>query len=130
MRGRVARHARRLDRFDREELAQGYLAAIALCKDVWQPLTKRKDLTERLIVPIIVLLPDTDDPEDADLSPERRTALIELLPNFLIAIWKFWRGEEHPLLETRRERVRKVGRNELCPCRSGMKYKRCCVAAA
>ncbi|MFZ0017351.1 MAG: UPF0149 family protein [Acetobacteraceae bacterium] len=96
--------------------AQGYLAAIALCKDAWLPLTKSKDLIERLIVPIIVLLPDTDDPEDADLSPERRTTLIELLPNFLIATWKFWRGEEHPLLETRRERVRKIGRNELCPC--------------
>ena len=109
--------------------AQGYLAAIALCKDAWLPLTKRKDLTERLIVPIIVLLPDTDDPED-DLSPERRTTLIELLPDFLIATWKFWRGEEHPLLETRRERVRKIGRNELCPCGSGKKYKRCCGAAA
>jgi uncharacterized protein len=80
-------------------------------------------------VPIIVLLPDTDDPED-DLSPERRTTLIELLPDFLIATWKFWRGEEHPLLETRRERVRKIGRNELCPCGSGKKYKRCCGAAA
>ena len=41
---------------------------IALCKDAWLPLTKSKDLIERLIVPIIVLLPDTDDPEDADLS--------------------------------------------------------------
>ncbi|HSZ88610.1 MAG TPA: DUF1186 domain-containing protein [Acetobacteraceae bacterium] len=51
------------------------------------------------------------------VGPEqRRTTLIELLPNFLIATWKFWRGEEHPLLETRRERVRKIGRNELCPC--------------
>ncbi len=33
--------------------AQGYLAAIALCKDAWLPLTNRKDLTERLIVPFI-----------------------------------------------------------------------------
>jgi uncharacterized protein len=109
--------------------AHGYLAAIALCKHSWLPLTKRKDLTECLIVPIIVLLPDTDGPEDADLPPERRTTLIELLPNFLIATWKFWRGEEHPLLETRRERVRKIGRNELCPCGSGKKYKRCCGAS-
>jgi SEC-C motif len=65
------------------------------------------------------------------VGPEqRRTTLIELLPNFLIATWKFWRGEEHPLLETMRERVRKIGRNELCPCGSGKKYKRCCGAAA
>lgn len=109
--------------------AQGYLAAIALCKDAWLPLTMRKDLTERLIVPIIVLLPDTDDPEAADLSPERRTTLIELLPNFLIATWKFWRGEAHPLLTTKQERALKIGRNELCPCGSGKKYKRCCAAA-
>jgi hypothetical protein len=65
------------------------------------------------------------------VGPERRrTTLIELLPNFLIATWKFWRGEEHPLLETMRERVRKIGPNELCPCGSGKKYKRCCGAAA
>ena len=110
--------------------AEGYLAAIVLCKDAWLPLTTREDLTERLIMPIIVLLPDEDGPEDADLPPERRTLLIELLPNFLIATWKFWRGEDHPLLETRRERVQKIGRNELCPCGSGKKYKRCCGAAA
>ena len=32
--------------------AQGYLAAIALCKDAWQPLTAKKYLAERLVVPI------------------------------------------------------------------------------
>ena len=63
------------------------------------------------------------------LSPERRTTLIELLPDFLIATWKFWRGEAHPLLTTKQERALKIGRNELCPCGSGKKYKRCCAAA-
>lgn len=26
----------------------------------------------------------------------------------------------------KRGRVRKVGRNEVCPCKSGKKFKRCC----
>ena len=75
-------------------------------------------------------MPNPDEPQGVVLTQERRTTLIEMLPNFLIATWKFWRGEEHPLLEARRERAQKIGRNELCPCGSGKKYKRCCGAAA
>ena len=110
--------------------AQGYIAAIALCKDAWKPLTDKKYLAERLVVPMLVLMPDPDGPQGAVLTPERRTTLIEMLPEYLIATWKFWRGEEHPLLEARRERAQKIGRNEPCPCGSGKKYKRCCGAAA
>ena len=32
--------------------------------------------------------------------------------------------------EPRQSRSRKVGRNELCPCGSGRKYKKCCGATA
>ncbi len=110
--------------------AQGYIAAIALCKDAWQPLTAKKYLAERLVVPMLALMPNPDGPQGVVLTQERRTTLIEMLPDYLIATWKFWRGEEHPLLEARRERAQKIGRNELCPCGSGKKYKRCCGAAA
>jgi hypothetical protein len=39
------------------------------------------------------------------------------------------RGREHPALNSPRKplrRVEKVGRNDLCPCDSGLKYKKCC----
>ena len=39
--------------------------------------------------------------------------------------WKFSDGEFVPEVPTRREEP-KVGRNDPCPCGSGLKYKKCC----
>jgi len=35
-------------------------------------------------------------------------------------------SEINPIVETYRREGRKIGRNEMCPCGSGMKYKKCC----
>jgi hypothetical protein len=35
-------------------------------------------------------------------------------------------SEINPIIETYRREGRKIGRNELCPCGSGKKYKKCC----
>jgi len=35
-------------------------------------------------------------------------------------------SEINPVVETYRREGRKIGRNELCPCGSGKKYKKCC----
>jgi uncharacterized protein len=111
--------------------AQGYLAGIEKCKDAWQPLIGQRQLAERLIVPVVVLLPDLDEIAGTNLSPGRRWELIRELPEFLAATWAFWHGEEHPLLRIQQERApKKIGRNEPCPCGSGKKYKRCCGVAA
>jgi len=38
------------------------------------------------------------------------------------------RGEDAPASATVRRKTQKVGRNDLCPCGSGKKYKKCCGA--
>ncbi|WP_408997979.1 preprotein translocase subunit SecA [Syntrophus buswellii] len=38
------------------------------------------------------------------------------------------RGEDTPAAATVRRKTQKVGRNDLCPCGSGKKYKKCCGA--
>jgi preprotein translocase subunit SecA len=38
------------------------------------------------------------------------------------------RGEDTPATSTVRRKTQKVGRNDLCPCGSGKKYKKCCGA--
>ncbi len=35
------------------------------------------------------------------------------------------RGDSEPQVQTVRREAEKVGRNDLCPCRSGKKYKKC-----
>jgi len=37
-------------------------------------------------------------------------------------------SEINPVIETYRREGRKIGRNEMCPCGSGKKYKKCCGA--
>ena len=85
---------------------------------------------ERLMVPLIALMPDPESPEDERLLPHRRRELIKLVPIIVAATWSFWQGRDYPLLDMPRERAPKIGRNELCPCGSGRKYKRCRGAVA
>ena len=39
-------------------------------------------------------------------------------------------GEDETILEPIRNPLRQVGRNDPCPCGSGRKYKKCCLAAS
>jgi uncharacterized protein len=111
--------------------AVGYLQAMEKYKDAWEPLIAHKRLAERLLMPIMWLIPDPNRAADALLPGAEHWELLELLPDVLAATWAFWMNGEHPLLQTPRERqVPKIGRNEPCPCGSGKKYKRCCGAAA
>lgn len=39
-----------------------------------------------------------------------------------------WMKEMHLPLTERQQRTGRVGRNEPCPCGSGKKFKKCCIA--
>ena len=54
---------------------------------------------------------------------EKRAELADQLPLMVASIHEYWHGKSQPPL-TRF----KVGRNDLCPCGSGKKHKRCCGA--
>ena len=59
------------------------------------------------------------------LAPDARAELATSLPQCVTRIHRFWRrraGRSPPPPPGQR----KIGRNELCPCGSGKKYKRCC----
>jgi uncharacterized protein len=109
---------------------QGYLACLEEHDDAWRPLLSKRYLVERLVAPLIALLPGDDEPGEEILTSEARSELIDALPFVMHATWSFWHGAAHPLLEVQRERGVKVGRNDPCPCGSGKKYKRCCGAVA
>jgi uncharacterized protein len=110
--------------------AQGYLTCLEHHEHAWRPLVSKRSLVERLVAPLLALLPGDDEPGEEDLTPEQRSELIDALPFVMHATWSFWHDAPHPLLEVQRERTAKVGRNDPCPCGSGKKYKRCCGAVA
>lgn len=61
--------------------------------------------------------------EAAERQALQRAA--ENLAEQVAAIYDFWQALRFPAQTVRRESP-DIGRNELCPCGSGKKYKRCC----
>lgn len=83
-----------------------------------------------------------DDPVEARLALERlqglgltrhaaRTVISSLFDNYIYDAWKnyttFDRDDYAKALNLLGSMVKKVGRNEPCPCGSGKKFKRCCI---
>jgi yecA family protein len=110
--------------------ARGYLHGVTLRELQWEPLVRDQRLARTLVAPLVVMLPNPEQKGTSVLSQERRSLLIRALPEVVLATKAYWRGEWHPLLDAPAPRTAKTGRNELCPCGSGRKYKRCCGVAA
>ena len=113
----------------------GFLEAIRLSPETWQPLVEDED-NRSMLLPIVALGSE-DGWELLEADPNRdaaeQAALDDLEPA-VVAISRYWRGEwrrQSGVLRQAsiRPRSLRVGRNELCPCGSGRKYKRCCANA-
>ena len=76
------------------------------------------------------------DPEmrPEPISPEKREEVIVQIVAGLLVAYRYFREQRETCEGTTftsepRRNVSKVGRNDLCPCGSGKKYKRCCGGA-
>jgi uncharacterized protein len=103
---------------------RGFSKAMALAPEGWTSLAEDKHL-QTLLTPFIGFLEfrDSDfDPADNmdDLLDEAATAI----PRAAIVLRKIAQFNT----ERTARRYSKVGRNDPCPCGSGLKYKRCCGA--
>lgn len=111
----------------------GYLKGLVLRKEQWKPLLKDENLAE-LILPMITLISQDDDPEFGELvdTPEKRKIFVDMLPGSAQTIHRFWldRRSSNPSRPPKDSKSmdRKVGRNKPCPCGSGKKFKKCCGA--
>ena len=77
-----------------------------------------------------------EDPEmrPKPISPEKREEVIVHMAAGLVAAYRYFREHRQDGIGTTfrpepRRNTPKVGRNDLCPCGSGKKYKRCCGGA-
>jgi uncharacterized protein len=121
------------ERDDAEIWAHGFITGMNLCQDDWAPLLESEQ-GQAWLRPIRLLGEDDFGPEQDALTqtPADREKLSLEIPDAVLAIYQFWLPHrravyERQVAETRRA---KVGRNEPCPCGSGMKFKKCCGAAA
>ena len=89
------------------------------------------------LIPMMMLCHEHDeDPEmrPEPISPEKREEVIVHMAAGLVAAYRYFREHRQDHVGTAftsepRRTASKVGRNELCPCGSGKKYKRCCGGA-
>lgn len=122
--------------------AEGFLQAIMLRADAWEPLFKsRRD--GKLLFPILSLCCDRNGDSLLGLPPEAEDRIVaqvpELIPGCVIGIATYWRrkGPRQVSMSLKAgprpepsSAATKVGRNDRCPCGSGKKFKRCCGQAA
>ena len=105
-----------------------YLYALDIVPTDWFEAVDQEEF-EDLFYPIMALGGIYDDEENGEvilhLNEKELTQLESDLPHVLLDIYWYWQAIINKPQTVRRE-GEKVGRNDLCPCGSGKKYKACC----
>jgi len=115
---------------DYQPWCEGYILGWALSSNEW--LSPGNDPLKKLTFPILLLSGAfKEDAESrgkeflpADEYAELENECAAVLPNAVMGIYHFWRTTQKSASTSRKSA--KVGRNELCPCGSGKKFKQCC----
>jgi uncharacterized protein len=108
---------------------RGFWKAMELAPETWSRLAE-DERTRIILAPFagffdIGRLEPEEIPDDIDDRLDEQAALI---PRMILVLRKLARIREAAGRPAPLQRRTKVGRNELCPCGSGKKYKRCCGA--
>jgi len=105
--------------------ANGFMIGVSLVEEAWQPLFNHEHDLTLLLGPILAL--SIGDLEADPLSPELMDEFWEIVPECVVALHEYWK--QYRLKEFDRLKGSKVihpNRNDLCPCGSGKKFKKCC----
>jgi uncharacterized protein len=111
-----------------DEWCAGFVAGMALDEAGWQELLDSAEGDE-LLYPILLYGTETgwEEMEKHPELEERHEALAASLGDCVMGIHAWWLPKRKARSTMRRDEP-KVGRNDLCPCGSGRKFKRCCGA--
>jgi uncharacterized protein len=116
--------------------ASGFARGMGLRREDWSALFADTDHAG-VLVPILALAhehhPDPEmRPYKEPMSAERREQLIVGMAASVPAIYRYFASLRRSAARAGRERTThrraepKIGRNEVCPCGSGKKFKKCC----
>ena len=109
-----------------DEWCTGFVKGMALDEAGWQPLMETEE-GEELLYPILLYGTETGW-EELEQNPRiaaRGAEFAAMLGDSVMAIMEWWLPVRKAGSTVRREEP-KVGRNDLCPCGSGKKFKKCC----
>ena len=123
---------RKREYIDGEMWAYGYMQGIELCRQQWQSFFDDPRGVAALR-PIHLLGSDDVTPEEESLTdtPKRREELSKQIPAGVAWIYRYWLPYRQAVYEqkvanTIQRSHPKIGRNDPCPCGSGLKFKKCC----
>ncbi len=115
---------------DYQTWCEGYILGWGLSSEEW--LSSGNEPLKKLTFPILLLSGAFKEeaerrgkkylPDDEYAKLQQECAVT--LPKVVAGIYHYWHSRMTPV-PTRRE-TPKVGRNEVCPCGSGQKFKQCC----
>lgn len=113
--------------------AKGFLDGIDMRREAWQRLFSN-DGDIGLAFPMLALArADHPDPEKRFTAPttEKREELLHMMTAHLVQIFRYFKADRAasalPASTPITRGSAKIGRNDLCPCGSGKKHKRCCM---
>ena len=115
---------------DGESWAWGFWEGIHLREAAWEPILSSN--LAPLMRPIYLLGAEEIEEEDMVLvdDPVKRHKLAVEIEAAIPEIYKYWLPLRKSAITTVKREEPKVGRNDLCACGSGKKFKKCCGAEA
>jgi uncharacterized protein len=111
-----------------DEWCTGFVRGMALDEAAWQPLMAAEE-GEEMLYPILLYGTEAgwDELQNHPEIEARHEEMAASLGDCVMAIQAWWQPVRKAKSTVRRDEP-KVGRNELCPCGSGKKFKKCCGA--
>jgi uncharacterized protein len=109
-----------------DEWCTGFVRGMALDEEGWRPLMEAEE-GEDMLYPILLYGTETGWAE-LEAHPElesRHEEYVASLGECVLAMLAWWLPIRKAKSTVRRDEP-KVGRNDLCPCGSGEKFKKCC----
>ena len=124
-------HGERMGEWELKDWAEGFRRAVEADED-WVVMTEDPKASGMLAPVVLYALGFNPDRPGFQLETESK----ELFPRLVASVYAmrdWWRGHRrtqgaNPFTLPHLRAAPKVGRNELCPCGSGKKFKKCCGA--
>ncbi len=111
-----------------DEWCVGFITGIGLDPEGWRPLIESDAEQDAVLLAPMLLFGTEDGQAELRSNPElagRQSDFADGLGPCVLGIRDFWLPGRKRAATVRRTSA-KVGRNDPCPCGSGLKYKKCC----
>ncbi len=119
--------------------AHGFMRGMDMRHDGWAELVNDKEYGGCLVPTMMLYHEHDEDPEvrPDSITPEKREQVIAGMAAGLVEAYEYFREQREAYADApfmghspkSRRSAPKIGRNDLCSCGSGKKYKKCCGTA-